>query len=329
MQKNNIPEFHFESFTDMVGSSVETLNGVFKGTDENAIAILIASPSQGKSHLSTTIALEASTGTPFLGVCTTNIPKKVLIVSKEDGRNVNILRSKKKAKGLSDRELELTSSNLFYLKNELNPICIPSNSSYSEKIDHAYYLERVAESFSDFDLVIFDTLTEVCGSASTVTDELQIKLAFQELAKRAGVAILLVHHVTKETMREPSKLDMASATGITSLIKTIKLQFALKETKSGNKQLIYLKANELTEEETNPIDLVWTNDILMRKPSEISINKNKAPKEKVPNKARKVRQPAILSTDIANETKQKMVTLDGVKQVGETGGSNDMRSVLK
>jgi len=328
-------EFKFESFAELVTSPITALNGVFKGTDESAITLLISNPSQGKSHLAATIALEASTGTPFLGLCASNTPKKVLVVSVEDGRNVNILRSKKKAKCLTDLEFDLTSSNLHYL-HKLDALCIPSNSAAAEKSKHAVYIQRVIESVSNFDLIIVDTLTEVCGTASTILDELSIKAIFQQIATEAKVAILLVHHTTKEVWRDDTKLDMASATGITSLIKTSKLQIALTESKAGQKKMVYLKANELSEEESKPLNIEWVDGMLMDKKFKRNIQKPTTPNNtktaKVPSKVAvpvpaKIDEPVVVKPlifdDKPSKRKPKVILLAGTEEV-----NNDLRHVL-
>ncbi|NRB79158.1 MAG: AAA family ATPase [Saccharospirillaceae bacterium] len=287
--------FKFENAMELSRTKETSLKGVLKGLDEYKIGILIAAPEVGKSHLVTSIAMECALNKEFIGISNIKVPIKVLVISVEDGRNVNALRLKKKFEHLSRHHRNLLTSNMFYL-TELEPLCIPRNSSILEKENHALYLDNTIKAFSEFDLIIVDTVTEVVGMASTVDDELQIKLTFQRIAKESKSTILLVHHVTKDVMRDPSKMDMASATGITSLVKNTKLMLAVTD-KKDKKQLVVLKGNNLEPKDRIPVDLDWDESgILMKKSLIEPLTKTKPTVKKI-IPAKELGQPKVIVMD--------------------------------
>lgn len=84
-------------------------------------------------------------------------------------------------------------------------------------MSHKKYLYNVSKSLQGFDSIIVDTVSEILGMTSEVTDDRNIKLSFDYISEKSGSAILLVHHVNKDIIRN-GNMDMASGVGLTSIM---------------------------------------------------------------------------------------------------------------
>lgn len=220
-----------------------SLKGLLKGH----VGMLIAAPNIGKSHLALCIAMEHASSMTLLGMSTENEPAKTLVLSSEDGSGVIQARMKEKLANCTPALKNELKNNLHFL-TDIEPIVIPPDSSVQEQAEHKQYLQQLTEVFSQFDLVIVDTVTESIGRCEEVKHDRLIKNVFQSLAKESGASLLLVHHVNKDEIRGNQQITMASGAGLTSIMRLTKCLFTLKRDKE-TLSVKYLKSNYLPENE--------------------------------------------------------------------------------
>ncbi|MFA0610388.1 AAA family ATPase [Vibrio sp. 10N.222.49.B4] len=226
------------------GQSLEfSIKGLLKGH----VGMLIAAPNVGKSHLALCIAMEHASSMSLLGMSAADKPAKTLVLSSEDGAGVIQSRMKEKLVNCTATIKSELKKNLHFL-TDIEPIVIPPDSSAQEKVEHKQYLEQLKQIFSEFDLVIVDTVTESIGRCEEVKHDRLIKNVFQSLASKSGASLLLVHHVNKEEIRGNQEITMASGAGLTSIMRLTKCLFTLKRNKDFL-SIKYLKSNYLPENE--------------------------------------------------------------------------------
>lgn len=228
-----------------------SLKGLLKGH----VGMLIAAPNIGKSHLALCIAMEHASSMTLVGMTTASGPAKTLVLSSEDGSGVIQDRMKKKLANCTPALKNELNSNLHFL-TDIDPIVIPPDSSSQEQAEHKQYLQQLTEIFSQFDLVIIDTVTESIGRCEEVKHDRLIKNVFQSLAKDSGASLLLVHHVNKDEIRGNQQITMASGAGLTSIMRLTKCLFALKRD-NESLSIKYLKSNYLPESENHefPVEI--------------------------------------------------------------------------
>ena len=209
--------------------------------------MLIAAPNVGKSHLALCIAMEHASSMSLLGMSAADKPVKTLVLSSEDGAGVIQSRMKEKLANCTATIKSELKNNLHFL-TDLEPIVIPPDSSVQEQTEHKQYLEQLKQTFSEFDLVIVDTVTESIGRCEEVKHDRLIKNVFQSLASESGASLLLIHHVNKDEIRGNQEITMASGAGLTSIMRLTKCLFTLKRNKESL-SIKYLKSNYLPENE--------------------------------------------------------------------------------
>ena len=209
--------------------------------------MLIAAPNVGKSHLALCIAMEHASSMSLLGMSAADKPAKTLVLSSEDGAGVIQSRMKEKLANCTVTIKSELKNNLHFV-TDLEPIVIPPDSSLQEQAEHKQYLEQLKQTFSEFDLVIVDTVTESIGRCEEVKHDRLIKNVFQNLASESGASLLLVHHVNKDEIRGNQEITMASGAGLTSIMRLTKCLFTLKRNKESL-SIKYLKSNYLPENE--------------------------------------------------------------------------------
>ncbi|MEZ8064935.1 MULTISPECIES: AAA family ATPase [Vibrio] len=234
---------------DSLMSSPESKNLSFslKGLLKGHVGMLIAAPNVGKSHLALCIAMEHASSMSLLGMSAADKPAKTLVLSSEDGAGVIQSRMKEKLANCTVTIKSELKNNLHFL-TDLEPIVIPPDSSVQEQTEHKQYLEQLKQTFSEFDLVIVDTVTESIGRCEEVKHDRLIKNVFQSLASESGASLLLVHHVNKDEIRGNQEITMASGAGLTSIMRLTKCLFTLKRNKEAL-SIKYLKSNYLPENE--------------------------------------------------------------------------------
>ena len=234
---------------DSLMSSPESQNLSFslKGLLKGHVGMLIAAPNVGKSHLALCIAMEHASSMSLLGMSAADKPAKTLVLSSEDGAGVIQSRMKEKLANCTVTIKSELKNNLHFL-TDLEPIVIPPDSSVQEQTEHKQYLEQLKQTFSEFDLVIVDTVTESIGRCEEVKHDRLIKNVFQSLASESGASLLLIHHVNKDEIRGNQEITMASGAGLTSIMRLTKCLFTLKRNKESL-SIKYLKSNYLPENE--------------------------------------------------------------------------------
>ncbi len=231
----------------MSSPAIQSLEFSIKGLLKGHVGMLIAAPNVGKSHLALCIAMEHASSMSLLGMSAADKPAKTLVLSSEDGAGVIQSRMKEKLVNCTATIKSELKKNLHFL-TDIEPIVIPPDSSAQEKVEHKQYLEQLKQIFSEFDLVIVDTVTESIGRCEEVKHDRLIKNVFQSLASESGASLLLVHHVNKEEIRGNQEITMASGAGLTSIMRLTKCLFTLKRNKDFL-SIKYLKSNYLPENE--------------------------------------------------------------------------------
>ncbi|CAK2397807.1 MULTISPECIES: AAA family ATPase [Vibrio] len=231
----------------MSSPASQSLEFSIKGLLKGHVGMLIAAPNVGKSHLALCIAMEHASSMSLLGMSAADKPAKTLVLSSEDGAGVIQSRMKEKLVNCTATIKSELKKNLHFL-TDIEPIVIPPDSSAQEKVEHKQYLEQLKQIFSEFDLVIVDTVTESIGRCEEVKHDRLIKNVFQSLASESGASLLLVHHVNKEEIRGNQEITMASGAGLTSIMRLTKCLFTLKRNKDFL-SIKYLKSNYLPENE--------------------------------------------------------------------------------
>ncbi|CAK2890948.1 Replication protein [Vibrio crassostreae] len=231
----------------MSSSASQNLSFSLKGLLKGHIGMLIAAPNVGKSHLALCIAMEHASSMSLLGMSAAGKPAKTLVLSSEDGVGVIQSRMKEKLTNCTATIKSELKNNLHFL-TDIEPIVIPPDSSAQEQAEHKQYLVQLRQTFSEFDLVIVDTVTESIGRCEEVKHDRLIKNVFQSLASKSGASLLLVHHVNKDEIRGNQEITMASGAGLTSVMRLTKCLFTLKRNKESL-SIKYLKSNYLPENE--------------------------------------------------------------------------------
>ncbi|CAH6818197.1 Replication protein [Vibrio chagasii] len=231
----------------MSSPASQSLSFSLKGLLRGHVGMLIAAPNVGKSHLALCIAMEHASSMSLLGMSASNKPCKTLVLSSEDSAGVIQSRMKEKLAYCTATIKSDLKSNLHFL-TDIEPIVIPPDSSVQEQAEHKQYLEQLKQTFSEFDLVIIDTVTESIGRCEEVKHDRLIKNVFQNLASESGASLLLVHHVNKDEIRGNQEITMASGAGLTSIMRLTKCLFTLKRNKESL-SIKYLKSNYLPENE--------------------------------------------------------------------------------
>ncbi|MGF1817470.1 AAA family ATPase, partial [Vibrio splendidus] len=202
----------------MSSSASQNLSFSLKGLLKGHVGMLIAAPNVGKSHLALCIAMEHASSMSLLGMSAAGKPAKTLVLSSEDGVGVIQSRMKEKLTNCTATIKSELKNNLHFL-TDIEPIVIPPDSSAQEQAEHKQYLAQLKQTFSEFDLVIVDTVTESIGRCEEVKHDRLIKNVFQSLASESGASLLLVHHVNKDEIRGNQEITMASGAGLTSVMR--------------------------------------------------------------------------------------------------------------
>ncbi len=233
-----------------------------KGLLSSHIGMVIARPSIGKSHLALSIAIEHASSIELIGLSASKQPQRTLYVSCEDVSDIVAKRLQEKISDLNlspEQEADL-GEYLSVASEELEPLVIPPDSTMADKLEHELYLEKVADAFSGYSLVIIDTISRAAPTCDLVAHDRHITNVFDKLAKKSGASILLIHHVTKSHVhnRDGNMLSMASGLGLSSLMGYSRFIYGIEEIK---KQIVLspLKLNYV--QDPQPIHLGRFNSL--------------------------------------------------------------------
>lgn len=231
---------NFKGLLDLKIKTEFTLSGLVKAQ----VGMLIAAPGIGKSHFALSLSIEAASSLQILGLKSLDQPMKVLFVSSEDSSAILKDRMIEKVASLPPHVVDEINANLDFMVDTVEPIVIPTESSQQEKVAHEAYIKDLEVTLSNYDLVIFDTVTESIGACDEVKHDREIKNTFQRLARNSGASILLVHHINKNEIRGTQDITMASGAGLTSVMRLTKFLITL-ENKNNELSCRFLKKNYL------------------------------------------------------------------------------------
>lgn len=251
----------------------QILNGLLRGS----IGFLIAPPDSGKSYLCLSIAYElALQSHQLLGIShPSNGPLKTLLWPAEDTLAGILPRLKRHLSSFSNRTKQQLKEHIgFYDKPD--PICCAislKNTTIENKANKA--LKNLIAAAKGYDLVILDTLREIVGTADEVRDDYNIRAALDMLAREANVAVLVVHHPTKDVSRGKEIINSVSGSGLSSTLSKAKLHLYLDQTvdKHGEittTRLRHIKANylDIDDQWRTPVNLLWSDNSVIHRHSE-------------------------------------------------------------
>ncbi|EHH1074780.1 AAA family ATPase [Vibrio parahaemolyticus] len=255
----------------------QILKGLFRGS----VGFLIAPPDSGKSYLSLSIAYEmALPEYPLIGVRDgENKVLRTLIWPIEDSLPGTLPRIKAHLAEFSTSIKERLKSSIGIYKHS-DPICSSGSSKHTKEWEDASRaLEKLIATAKEYDLVIIDTLRDAIGSADVVVDDYYIRIVLERIANEADVAVLVVHHPTKDVSRGKDIINSVSGSGLSSTLSKSKLHLYLDQLidkKDGTVQetrLRHIKANYVPFDQQwrKPIRLHWSNNSLLHVDQEVVI----------------------------------------------------------
>lgn len=267
---NNIIPVDAPSLAHAIATS--TTDEVLIGLNKQRFGFLIAAPDTGKGYLSLSLAYELATSIRLLGLSRCEAPLKTLLWPIEDGTGVMAKRLVKQIDNFSpDTKLAIGKNISIYDSD--SPIMASDTFSLSPLgSEAALARDELIAAAKGFDLLIIDTLREAMGSADIIKDDLVVKTTLKKIAKEADIAILCVHHFTKETMKGNDKVTSISGTGLSSTQANSRYAITLESKKiSGGMetQLRHIKGNDIPVEHkiSTAAPLIWTDDsVLLRFP---------------------------------------------------------------
>jgi len=218
----------------------DVLSGLHKGE----LGFVIAAPEVGKGFFCLSVAYELATKTPFLGISNCTKPKRTLYWPIEDGMYTAANRIETHLLNWDASTKPLEKNISLYASDKPFPVSLKSN-------DDVATINDLIEAAKPFDLLIIDTLREAIGAADEVEDDIAVKNLLQHIAKEADVAILCVHHLTKQAVKGLEKITNVSGSGFSRTLANSRVQYLLetKTDKSGNTDgkvyLSHIKANNL------------------------------------------------------------------------------------
>lgn len=218
----------------------DVLSGLHKGE----LGFVIAAPEVGKGFFCLSVAYELATKIPFLGISSGDKQKRTLYWPIEDGTYTSANRIETHLRNWDASVKPLEKNISLYTSNTPLPIKCVDSSEQS-------IINDLIEAATPFDLLIIDTLREAIGTADEVDDDILVKNLLQDIARKADVAILCVHHLTKQAVKGLEKITNVSGSGFSRTLANSRVQYLLetKADKAGNSDgkvyLSHIKANNL------------------------------------------------------------------------------------
>ena len=298
---------------------------ILKGLYRGGVGFLIAPPESGKSYTVLSMAYElALPHSPFLGLRPSNSTTyKTLLWPMEDAGLGLYPRLLRHLANFSQQTKACLKDNIS-LFQQSDPLVLGTG------INHPL-VDSLIEQAKGFDLLVIDTLREAIGAADEVKDDNLVRTLLSRIATEADVAILVVHHPTKEVSRGSAPINSVSGSGLSSTLSKSKLHLYLEQhvEKGTGEQKSYLrhsKANYLTKEEgklIEPVSLFWTDYSLIYRykeklaalednsiseiPQPVEISRPSRPKPEKPKETRP-KIPTVIPRDeslLSEESKSK------------------------
>lgn len=234
---------------------------VLPGLPKGSYGFIIGPPDTGKSHFSLSLAYELTSGIDIVGLAASKSPCKVLYWSAEDSVSEWCKRVKLHCESFSEDITKTIYENLqLWTGNE--PLV-----SLSQKPEHNTALAAFIDAARNVDLVIIDTMREVCGGAHEVKDDKLVKHTLQHLCRSSNAAVLATHHPTKETIRGNDPISAISGSGFSETLANSRYQLYLEKrvNKQSSKTLLsHIKSNFVPPElRIGEAELCWTQNSLI------------------------------------------------------------------
>jgi RecA-family ATPase len=238
------------------------LNGLRRGS----VAFLIAPPDSGKGYTCLSIAYELATQVNLLGVRYAHAPRtKTLYWPVEDGVENTADRILSHFNDISEEFQKICEDNI-KLYNSTDPIACSNKTRSLEIISQVNHAKKnLIEEATKYDVLIIDTIREAMGSADEVADDHIINVTLKEIAKKANVSIIAVHHPTKNVARGVESVSSVSGSGLSYTIANSRLHMYIecitKKDKTIHK-LRHIKANFLNNKERLNCPMLWSENDL-------------------------------------------------------------------
>lgn len=236
---------------------------VLRGLHKGELGFVIAAPEAGKGFFCLSVAYELATKIPFLGISSCEKAKRTLYWPIEDGLSTVASRIENHLLLWDSPTKPLEKNISLYDSNTPLPVLAKDSSEQA-------IIDELIEAATPFDLLIIDTLREAIGAADEVDDDIKVKSLLQLIARKADVAILCVHHLTKQAVKGLEKITNVSGSGFSRTLANSRVQYLLetKEDKSGNNDgkvyLSHIKANNLpVNERLKSLPLRWGDTSLL------------------------------------------------------------------
>jgi len=238
---------------------------VLLGLSKGKVGYIISVPDSGKGYLCLSIAYELATTIPIIGLSTTLKPKSVLYWPIEDGLGEVAKRITKHLSIIDPSVTELIKENVSLWESDEPISCSTKLMGTSVDIEASKNRNTLIENAKNFDLLI-NTLREAAGTADEVDDDLQVKIALNEIAKKADIAILATHHLTKAASRGTEKITSVSGAGFSKTLANSRMQLQLGSADEKGKSqtfLTHIKANNIPQDKRFKNQLVkWSQNSL-------------------------------------------------------------------
>lgn len=239
---------------------------VMKGLSKQRIGFIVSGPDVGKGYLCLSIAYELGSDLKLLNLKANDRYIKTLYWPVEDGVSEVATRMLGHLESFPEHIAKQISENVS-LWDSSDPLCALRNGSEIPGSDE--HRNSLIEACKSFDLLIVDTIREAAGNANEVDDDNLVKNILKEIATKADVAILLVHHLTKAVIKGQEKVSNVSGSGFSRTQANSRMHLYLekideKRGSGSNLRLSHIKANYIKKEDRlNNLPLQWTENNLL------------------------------------------------------------------
>ncbi|MGB0938486.1 MAG: AAA family ATPase [Colwellia sp.] len=245
-------------------AKISAQNSIILGLPKGDIGFVLAAPGTGKGYLCLSLCYELASDLKLLGLKVTETPQRCLYWPIEDGVPVVAKRIKKHMNSFSKSTQALIQQNfMLWDSNQYISSDINDNDGHTE-------LNQLIEAAREFDVLIIDTIRESVGPKDEVKDDKEIKFLLQKIAKAAGVAIIVSHHLTKDAVKGKENITSVSGSGLSETLANSRMQLYLECKKKGraSEELTYvshIKHNYIEKDRAfNSLACEWTDSDLLR-----------------------------------------------------------------
>ncbi|MUJ20368.1 AAA family ATPase [Aliivibrio fischeri] len=242
-----------------------TVTEIFFGLGLGEVGYVIGPPDIGKSYLSLSLAYEAALGSPFIGISPNNNTSfKVMYAPYEDRVSTVFERMSDQLDNFSEEQVAQLEENLAFYTNDA-PIASPQ----VRNINATNAVEALIKDVKDYDLLIIDTIRYAMGAAGEVQDDSQLKMTLNEIARKANVAILINHHLTKnQGKKKGDEVNSTGGSGLSTSQSQSKFHLFINKNESTSKlELVHSKANYIDSSNrinpNAPLTLEFINNLLV------------------------------------------------------------------